>query len=47
MTFYKVTILDEPEPYFVEAESTDQAIDEIKAMLNIEEVSGDIEEIVQ
>lgn len=47
MTLYKITISDTAEPYFVEAESSDQAIDEIKTELGVEQISGDVEEVIQ
>jgi hypothetical protein len=47
MTLYKVTISDTQDFYFVEADTSDQAIDELKAELGLEQISGDVEEIVQ
>ncbi len=47
MTLFKVTISEQPEPYFVEASNTDEAIDEVKLLVGLSEITGDIEEIVQ
>ncbi len=41
-----VTISETGEQHFIEAESSDQAIDEIKDLLGIEEISGDIQEFL-
>ena len=47
MTIYKVTVADIVEPYFVDAETSDQAIDEVKELLGLEQLSGDVEEMIQ
>lgn len=47
MTLYKITISDNPEPYFVEATTSDEAVNEVKTMLSLDELSGDVEEVVQ
>ncbi len=46
MTLYRITILETQDQYFVEAETSDQAIDEVRDMLNIQNVSGDVEEVL-
>jgi hypothetical protein len=46
MTLYKVTILETQEFYFVEADSSDQAIDEVKTETGLDQISGDVEEVV-
>ena len=40
-------MVDMVEPYFVDAETPDQAIEEVKQLLGIEEISGDVEEMIQ
>jgi hypothetical protein len=46
MNKYRITLGDQDKSYEVEAETVDEAIDTLKAQLGIEEVYGDIEEIV-
>jgi hypothetical protein len=46
MTLYKVTILETQEFYFVEADSSDQAIDEVETETGLDQISGDVEEVV-
>ncbi len=47
MTLFSITVANVEEPYFVDAPSPEEAIDEVKILLGIEELSGDISEVVQ
>ncbi len=46
MTIYMITIAETGEQHFVDAEDSDKAIDELKESLGIEEISGDVQEVL-
>jgi hypothetical protein len=45
MTIYRITMDSPDSPYFVDAETMDEAIEELKASLGLEELSGDVDEM--